>query len=60
MSEPHHAHDTGPYPYAESEREAFLRDDQSIFRTVVLIMSAILLIGVLLYTLIAWITSAGV
>jgi hypothetical protein len=60
MSEPQHGHDTGSSPYTESEHEAFLRDDQGIFRTVAIIISAILLIGVALYTVIAWITSAGV
>jgi hypothetical protein len=59
MSEPQHVHDPSASPYSESERDAFLHEDQQIFRTVVVIMSAILLIGVVLYTVIAWVTSGG-
>ena len=53
-----HGHGHAPFPFSDEERKEFEKDDIFAGGAVVVLMSAIFGIGLVLYTIIAWIVGS--
>ena len=59
MSKPPSPPETTEFPFSEAQKQAFLQEDRHSLGSVMMIMSVIFLIGVLLYSYLAWVTAYG-
>ncbi len=49
-----HGHGHAPFPFTPEEKKEFQKDDIFAGQAVVVLMTAIFLVGVVLYTVVAW------
>jgi hypothetical protein len=59
MSEPRYFPEAAESPFSEAQKQAYVQDDRHSLSVVLGMMSVIFLIGVLMYSYLAWVTAYG-